>query len=102
MRKRNHRIWCRLNDEEYSRYQTQVLKSGLCQEAYFRKLITGCQLKEAPPLEYHKLLKQLMGIGNNLNQIATKANSLQLVNQVLYIKTYKELQSLIVQIQSAI
>ena len=101
MRKRNHRIWCRLNDQEYAKYLSQVNKTGLSQESYLRKLITGCQIKEMPPVEYYKLIQELMRAGHNLNQIAAKANSLHLIDRDVYRKNVEVFWEILLQIQSA-
>ena len=102
MRKRNNRIWCRLNDEEYYRHQNQVRKSGLSQEAYLRKLINGNRIKEAPPIEYQVMINQLVRIGNNLNQIAARANSINEIEHSFYKRNCEELQRVIIQIEFAL
>ena len=101
MRKRNNRIWCRLNDQEYAKYLSQVKKAGLSQETFLRKLISGCQIKEMPPLEYYMLIQELMRTGNNLNQIAVKAHSLHLIDRDAYRKEVEEFREILLQIQSA-
>lgn len=102
MRKRNNRIWCRLNDQEYAKYLSQVKKTGLSQEAFLRKLITGCQVKEMPPLDYFKLIQELMRTGNNLNQIAAKTNSLHLFDCDLYRKDVEAFWKILLHIQSVV
>ena len=75
MRKRNIRVQVWLNEEEKAKLHTNAAKSGLSQEAYLRILINGYVPKTLParlPLND----KELHAIGNNLNQIAVKANAI--------------------------
>jgi predicted phage-related endonuclease len=102
MRKRNNRIWCRLNDQEYQQIQKNIAVTGLTQEAYLRKLILGIQPKEAPPLEYHELIKNLIHIGQTLNQIAAKYNSIGMLDDTKYVDYYLKLVYEIYKIQKAI
>ena len=75
MRTRNIQIILRLTPAEHQALRKCVAQSGLSQSAYLRLLITGHVPKALPPIEYHKLLRQLYAIGNNMNQIAAHANS---------------------------
>jgi len=43
--------------------------------AVIRNLVNGFIPREAPPVEYFELLRQLRIFNNNLNQIARQANS---------------------------
>ena len=75
MRKRNAQVILRLTPDERGLLQHSARKAGLTQSAYLRMLIAGHVPKELPPIEYHKLLRELYAIGNNLNQIAARANT---------------------------
>jgi hypothetical protein len=99
MRKRNNRIWCRLNDQEYHQLQTNVFRTGLSQEAYLRKLIVGIQPKESPPLEYNQLIKSLSSISNNLNQVASMMHSIGIFDNEKYETNYLKLFQEILRIQ---
>lgn len=75
MRKRNHRIWTYLNDEEYNHFLQSVKDTGITKEGYVRSLLS-CNIP--PPIvpdELHMIIKELRSIGNNLNQIARLANA---------------------------
>jgi len=75
MRKRNHRIWTYLNDEEYNHFLKSVEETGVTKEGYVRSLLS-CNIP--PPIvpdELHNIIKELRSIGNNLNQIARLANA---------------------------
>ena len=75
MRTRNIQIILRLTPAEHQALRKCVAQSGLSQSAYLRLLITGHVPKALPPIEYHKLLRQLYAIGNNITQMAAHANS---------------------------
>lgn len=75
MRKRNIQVIVRLNAKEQRNLAKQVKKSGLSQEGYLRSLINGYVPKELPPPDYLSMTRELHAIGNNLNQIAAKANA---------------------------
>ncbi|KAI5805252.1 Relaxase/Mobilization nuclease domain-containing protein [Pyronema omphalodes] len=75
LRKRDIRIVVRLNEKENKRLVTQVQNTALSREAYIRMLINGYVPKELPPLDYYTVMRELHAIGNNLNQLAAKANA---------------------------
>ena len=70
MRKRNVHIQFWLDKKEAEAFQKKVKKSGLSREAYLRHLVTGLEPQDAPPPDYYAMMRELHGIGNNLNQIA--------------------------------
>ena len=76
MRKRNVHIQFWLDKKEAEAFQKKVKKSGLSREAYLRHLVTGLEPQDAPPPDYYAMMRELHGIGNNLNQIAAKAHTL--------------------------
>ncbi len=75
IRNRNHFIGLWLDDTEYARLTEQCGLSGLSASALVRKLIMGVQLRPRPPGELPRLLRQLTGIANNINQIAHNTNA---------------------------
>lgn len=102
IRNRRHSVLVRLNDQELAHLHKLVQQSGLPQEKLLRKIITGYQVKAAPPIEYHEMIRQLMAIGKNISQIAAIANSLGKIESVWYMENYQNLLHLILQIQSAV
>lgn len=84
MRKRNIRVQVWLNEEEKAKLHTNAAKSGLSQEAYLRILINGYIPKPLPPPDYHSMIKELHAIGNNLNQIAAKANAIGHIDRTVF------------------
>jgi len=69
MRNRNHRIVFYLNDDEYNRLITNVAKSKYSREAFIRSVLDGYVVKEAPPVDYYKMLSKISREGANLNQL---------------------------------
>ena len=75
MRKRNVHIQFWLDKKEAEAFQKKVKKSGLSREAYLRHLVNGLEPQDAPPPDYYAMMRELHGIGNNLNQVARRVNS---------------------------
>ena len=75
MRKRYRRVEIHLTEEEHRHLKKQVSYTGLSTESFIRSLIMGLTLYPRPPDEYAEIRRQLAAIGNNINQIARKANA---------------------------
>ena len=75
--KRNNvkQITIRLTADEYAHVKQLSTDSGLKMEPAIRRLIMGVNLRPRPPGELPELLRQLSGIGTNINQIAKVANA---------------------------
>lgn len=102
MRKRNIQVITRLNKDEHSRLKKLVKKSGLSQEAYIRHLINGVVPRDAPPPDYYAMMKELHYIGNNLNQIASKAHRLNVIDVQQYDKAVKEFEKAVKDMTNAV
>lgn len=100
MRKRNIRIQVRLNDIEYEKLLDDISKSDETISDYIRKLILEKEIKEKPEKEFYKVMKQLSKIGVNLNQIAHKANSTNIIDKDYYEQEAKNWNELSRQIKS--
>ena len=74
MRSRNHFIGLWLDDAEYRHLTRLCRDSGLSASGAVRKCIMGEQLKPRPPDCYAALLRELSGIGTNINKLAHWAN----------------------------
>lgn len=83
MRQRQYRIQVRLNNDEHLKFTERVQKTGLSKEAYLRLIISNKAPRERAQND-GKILKELYAIGNNLNQIARKANALSLMEVERY------------------
>ena len=102
MRKRNVAIMFRLNRKEAEALDKKVKKSGLNREAYLRQLIQGILPKDAPPPDYYSMMRELHKVGNNLNQIAQKAHTLNVLDVQRYDETVKEYRKLVKLITEAV
>lgn len=76
MQKRNSEIKVRLTKQELQALEKRVKKTGMSREGYVRLLLRDKVPVEIPPLEYFDLIREIRRVGNNLNQIAYKANAL--------------------------
>ncbi len=101
MRKRGVRIQVWLNQEENKRLQANVEKTGLTKESYLRTLINGYVPKERPHPDYFNLMRELHAIGNNLNQLAAKANTTSHIDKAVFMYEANQLRKAILDIQSA-
>ena len=74
-RKRNHRMICRLNDDEYERVLIKISKSGLSKQEYILSSLLNKKINEKLDLDFYKLINEINHVGNNLNQISRALNS---------------------------
>lgn len=65
-------IW--LNQQEKNLLKEKAKKAGLTESEFLRSCIKGCRLKEQPTEEIRKFQRDIIGIANNINQIAHIAN----------------------------
>ncbi len=102
VRKRNNRVQVRLDNKEHQAFMKAVRKSGLSQEVYLRHLINGVVPQDAPPPDYFAMMRELHGIGKNLNQIAQKAHVLNVVDVQRYDTAARQLDAAIRKITDAV
>ena len=74
MRKRNIKKNFWLNKEEATILKNKAKKAGKNEAEFVRCLVTGAVVKEKPDDRFYEVMRELSAIGNNLNQIARKAN----------------------------
>ena len=101
MNNRTIEIKVRLNQKEADTLNERVKKSCLSREAYLRQLINGLVPQDAPPTDYYTMMKELYRIGNNLNQIAKKAQTLNMIDVPLYKKAVGEFETVVKEITAA-
>jgi hypothetical protein len=65
----------RLNDNEKAKLDQDVSRTGLSREAYLRKLIMGSDIKELPPMDFHKALAELRDANVMLHKIIYSLDS---------------------------
>ena len=72
---KKYEICLRLSAEEKERLERDARSCGLSKTAYLRRLILGREVKARPSQEIRALRTEIHHIGNNINQIARKANA---------------------------
>ena len=102
MNTRTIEIKVRLNRKEAEQLNKRVKKSRLSREAYLRHLISGVVPREAPSPDYFSMMRELHGIGNNLNQIAQKAHTLNVMDVQRYDAACRQLEDSIRAITEAV
>ena len=102
MRKRNIRVQLWLNKKEVEALDKRVKKSRLSREAYLRHLINGVVPRDAPPPDYFSMMRELHGIGNNLNQIAQKAHTLNVIDVQRYDTAVRQFEAAVRKITEAV
>lgn len=80
MRNRNVPMFFRLDEEDAECFERIVKKAGRSKVAVFIAMIHGYQLCEKPDPEFYRIMRELSAIGNRINQLAAKANSLDYVD----------------------
>ena len=80
MRKNQYNLHIRLDEDERAALEKGLQASGLPLSAYLRKLILGESIQAAPSEELRSLRTEIHQIGNNINQLAAKANTLGFVD----------------------
>lgn len=99
---RNIQKLVRLNYKEQQRLKKHAKKCGLSEEAYLRSLLNGISPKEMPPPDYHGMMRELNAIGNNLHQIAARANATGFFLAEDYAMNYERLMDKVLEIQAAV
>lgn len=102
MNKRNVEIKVRLSRKEAEGLNKRVKKSRVSREAYIRHLIEGSVPRDAPPPDYYTMMRELHGIGKNLNQIAAKAHTLNVIDAQRYDEELRKLEAAIKKITEAV
>ena len=80
MNEEPYKICLRLNTDEAQKLITNAKACGLTRTAYLRRLLNGYDLKPRPSAELEALRTEIHQIGNNINQLAVKANALGFID----------------------
>lgn len=102
MRKRSIHIQFWLDKSEAQAFDKKVKRSGLSREAYLRHLVSGVVPNDAPPPDYYSMMRELHGIGNNLNQIAQKAHTLNVIDVQRYDEAVRLFEKTVKRITDAV
>ena len=95
MRKRDKVIKIRFTLAELNQLNESVAKTGLPREVYIRQVLAGKTPKVLPDKDYFTVIQELRHIGVNMNQIALKANSSNVINASAYWSCYRNLEKII-------
>lgn len=74
MRKRTIKKQLWINQDEDNLLKLKSEKTGLSESEFLRSCIKGYKIKEQPTKEIRDFTKQVIGISNNINQIAIRTN----------------------------
>ena len=102
MNSRNIEIKVRLNRKAAESLNKRVRKSRLSREAYLRHLINGSVPRDAPPPDYYSMMRELYHVGNNLNQIAQKVHTLNVLDVQRYDTAVREFETAVRKITEAV
>lgn len=80
MRKRNIQKIVRFNRKEAQDLAAKTKKACLSEAGLIRLLIRGYEPKEKPDDRFYDVMRELSSIGNNINQLAAKANTLGFID----------------------
>ncbi|MDO4853048.1 MAG: plasmid mobilization relaxosome protein MobC [Clostridia bacterium] len=102
MLKRSIQIIFRVNAEEQEQLKTKAKKCGLSVSAYLRFLIRGYVPREQPSADYTTQIRELRAIGNNMKQIAARANATGFFLKEEYDRNAKALKAAVLDLQKAV
>lgn len=80
MRKRNIQKIVRFSRDEAQDLQKKAKKACLSEAGLIRLLLRGYEPREKPGERFYDVMRELSSIGNNINQLAVKANALGFVD----------------------
>ena len=75
MRKRNIQKIVRFSRDEAQDLQKKAKKACLSEAGLIRLLLRGYEPREKPDERFYDVMRELSSIGNNINQLARKANA---------------------------
>ena len=102
MRNRNVKIQVWLSKKEAENLRKKAKRSHISVASYIRHLINDLVPQDAPPPDYYAMMQQLYRIGNNLNQIAQKAHTLNVIDVQRYDTAVSQFESAVKEITEAV
>lgn len=102
MRSRNVKIQIWLNKREAENLQKKAKRSHISVASYIRHLVNDLVPQDAPPPDYYAMMQQLYRIGNNLNQIAQKAHTLNVIDVQRYDAAVSQFEAAVKKITEAV
>lgn len=74
-RKRTCEIKIRFTRGELDSLMQKANKAGLSRENFCRRVLSGAEVKEAPPADVPRLIREVRRVGYNIDQILKLANA---------------------------
>jgi len=78
MKRIKKQFW--LTEQEAKELKHKAYICGLSETAVIRILLKGFEPREKPDDRFYEIMREMHAIGNNLNQICRKANSLGFID----------------------
>ena len=94
MQKRTIPIVFRVDEKEYTELMDMVEKAGIPRERFLRKVVSGCHIHEAPPVDFYRLIREINRIGSNIEQILRVANTKHFIDVPRLRKDLDELEAI--------
>lgn len=80
----------RFTEEELNALTEKAQKTKRSRESFCRDVLNGAEVKEAPPVEYYKLVQEVRRTGYNINQLLKIANAKNLLDVPFFRKSLEE------------
>lgn len=80
----------RFTKEELVVLTEKAQKTKMSRESFCRSILNGAKIKEAPPVEYFELIREVRRTGYNINQLLKVANSKGILDTCLLRKFLEE------------
>ena len=92
MRTRDCSLHLRLTEKERDDFRKKAERAGVNAQTYFGWILYDHPIREAPPIEYQEVLRELRQINSSMNEIAEAAERTNHVDAAMYRKYVEELQ----------
>ena len=93
MRKRNCRLEVRFTKDELSDLSKKARKAGMSNGGFVRHIVSGVEIKEAPPADFYALMREVKRVGSNLDQLLKLAYSKGLLDVPAIRKSLDEIHN---------
>jgi len=70
----------RITPQENEDLSNKIQRANITKSEFVRRAIANAVINEKPDREFYEAMKQMIRIGNNLNQLTKKANSLNFID----------------------
>jgi len=87
--KRESGTGIRFTKAEYFVIKQKAFKAGMCVTSYIREMALNGNVTARASEEERHFIRQLMGISNNLNQLAKKAHQEGLLTAIMHFEKYR-------------